>query len=234
MLGLVPSSHRVAGRQPTRELTSCARNLRKASYIVYAFDCVCLVKSRAIYYEIEKREKYEDSDERANSDLTIVKTRRLYQFDDEPFIHLFHSVRFDLDRPYELPIESLLALRRRDTPKKGDPSPQGSGILNRPWERRHKSIKKSKPDTINLEGARPLKSWELIPPSEGSMCKGGEVEGKRAVEDIPSRVDDAKGSKEEEEEEEPEEDPFEEKMPTIPRAMDVDADEDYLQYLEEL
>ncbi|MED6164742.1 hypothetical protein PIB30_093077 [Stylosanthes scabra] len=32
------------------------------------------MRSRVIYYEIEKREKYEDSDERADSDLAIVKT----------------------------------------------------------------------------------------------------------------------------------------------------------------
>ncbi|MED6151432.1 hypothetical protein PIB30_082427, partial [Stylosanthes scabra] len=68
--------------------------------------------SGVIYYEIEKREKYEDPDERADSDLAVAKTRR-YHFDDEPFIHPLHSVRFHPDRPYELPIESLLALRRR-------------------------------------------------------------------------------------------------------------------------
>ncbi|MED6188016.1 hypothetical protein PIB30_081930 [Stylosanthes scabra] len=56
--------------------------------------------SGVIYYEIEKREKYEDSDEKADSDLAIVRTQR-YHFEDEPFIHSLHSVRFDLDRPYE-------------------------------------------------------------------------------------------------------------------------------------
>ncbi|MED6126211.1 hypothetical protein PIB30_076136 [Stylosanthes scabra] len=65
-----------------------------------------------MYYEIEKREKYEDSDERADSDMAIVNTRR-YHSDDEPFIHLLHSVRFNPDRPYELPIEQLWALFRR-------------------------------------------------------------------------------------------------------------------------
>ncbi|MED6186151.1 hypothetical protein PIB30_064043 [Stylosanthes scabra] len=57
--------------------------------------------SGIIYYEIEKCEEYEDSDERADSDLAIVKTRR-YHFDGEPFIHPLHSIRFDPDRPYEL------------------------------------------------------------------------------------------------------------------------------------
>ncbi|MED6140846.1 hypothetical protein PIB30_097390 [Stylosanthes scabra] len=170
----------------------------------------------------EKREKYEDSDEREDSDLAIVKTRR-YHFDDEPFIHPLHSVRFDSDHPYELSIESLLALRRRDPSKGKDPSLQRSGPSRR----------------ASLEGEGPLKSWEHIPPSEGWMCDGDEVEGKEVSGGISARVDEAKGieeenKNEEEEEEYPEEDPSEEEMPTIPRAMDVDADDDYLQYLEEL
>ncbi|MED6148650.1 hypothetical protein PIB30_054972 [Stylosanthes scabra] len=32
--------------------------------------------SGVIYYEIEKREKYEDSDEKADSDSAVVKMRR--------------------------------------------------------------------------------------------------------------------------------------------------------------
>ncbi|MED6174348.1 hypothetical protein PIB30_068221 [Stylosanthes scabra] len=72
--------------------------------------------SGVIYYEIEKREKYEDFDKRADSDLAIVKTQ---------------SVRFNTDRPYELPIESLLALRHRDPSKGKDPSPQRSGPSRR-------------------------------------------------------------------------------------------------------
>ncbi|MED6127991.1 hypothetical protein PIB30_093348, partial [Stylosanthes scabra] len=71
------------------------------------------MRSGIISYEIEKREKYEDFDERADSALAVVKTQR-YHFDDEPFIHPLHSIRFDPYRPYELPVESLLALRRRD------------------------------------------------------------------------------------------------------------------------
>ncbi|MED6200744.1 hypothetical protein PIB30_088260, partial [Stylosanthes scabra] len=86
--------------------------------------------SGVIYYEIEKREKYEDFDERADSDLAIVKMCR-YHFDDEPFIHPLHSVRFDPDHPYKLPIESLLALRRRDPSRGKDPSLQGSGPSRR-------------------------------------------------------------------------------------------------------
>ncbi|MED6138021.1 hypothetical protein PIB30_070434 [Stylosanthes scabra] len=187
--------------------------------------------SRVIYYEIEKHEKYEDSDERADSDLAVVKTQR-YHFDDEPFIHPLHNIRFDPDRPYELPVESLLALRRRDPLKKKDPSPLGSPLS---------PSKIVSPTQCQQEqkGERPLKSWELIPPSKGWMCEGDDVEGKKASAEVPERVGDTKGieeggKKEEEVEKDPEEDTPEEKMPAIPRPMDVDADKDYLQYLEEL
>ncbi|MED6126665.1 hypothetical protein PIB30_080594 [Stylosanthes scabra] len=45
--------------------------------------------------------------------------------------HLLRDREFDPDRPYELPVESLLALRRRDPSKKKDPSPQESGPSRR-------------------------------------------------------------------------------------------------------
>ncbi|MED6125562.1 hypothetical protein PIB30_069633 [Stylosanthes scabra] len=83
-LGFIPSSRRV--REDNRHM-----------------------RSRIIYYEIEKHEKYKDSDEEADSDLAIVKTRRYH---------------LDPDRLYELPIESLLTLRRRDPSKKTDSSPE--------------------------------------------------------------------------------------------------------------
>ncbi|MED6212195.1 hypothetical protein PIB30_080880 [Stylosanthes scabra] len=191
--------------------------------------------SGVIYYEIEKGEKYEDSDERAYADLAIVKTRT-YHFDYEPFIN-----------PYELPIESLLALRHGDPSRGKDPSPRRSGPSRRasptpqysplsPVSRLGSppSLSKIIPLTQGLEGERPLKIWELIPPSEGWMCDGDEVEGKGVSGGIPARVDEAKGIGEEDKNEEEEEEEEEEKMSAAPRAMDVDTDEDYLQYLEEL
>ncbi|MED6212974.1 hypothetical protein PIB30_088749 [Stylosanthes scabra] len=177
----------------------------------------------------------------------------MYHFDDEPFIHPLHSVRFDPDRPYELPIESLLALRHRDSSKGKDPSPQRFGPSRRASPALQysplspvsqlgspPSFSKMVPPTQDLEGARPLKSWELIPPSEGWMCEVDEAEGKEVSGGISARVDEAKGIEEEDKkdeegkEEDPEEDPSEEEMPAIPRAMDMDADKGYLQYLEEL
>ncbi|MED6182214.1 hypothetical protein PIB30_026474 [Stylosanthes scabra] len=64
--------------------------------------------SGVIYYEYEKHEKFEDYDMKADAELGTFKIRR-YHFDDEYFVHLLHSVRFDPDRSYEIPIEALMA-----------------------------------------------------------------------------------------------------------------------------
>ncbi|MED6224511.1 hypothetical protein PIB30_084779 [Stylosanthes scabra] len=187
--------------------------------------------SGIIYYRIEKLEKYEDSNDRADSDLAVVKTRR-YHFDDEPFIHPLHSIRFDLDHPYELPVESFLALRHRDPSKKKDSAPQESGPS------RTASL------TPQYSPLGPI--IRLGPPSSPTKTvplpkfnKGDDVEGKKATELVLEWVDDIKGIEEEEEknkeeEEDPEEDVSEKVMTAIPRLMDEDADEDYLVYLEEL
>ncbi|MED6138665.1 hypothetical protein PIB30_076514 [Stylosanthes scabra] len=58
--------------------------------------------SGIIFYEYEKREKFEDYDEKADAELGTIKIRR-YHFDDESFVHPLHSVRFDPGRPYEIP-----------------------------------------------------------------------------------------------------------------------------------
>ncbi|MED6108103.1 hypothetical protein PIB30_020373 [Stylosanthes scabra] len=86
--------------------------------------------SGIIYYEIERCEKYNNFDKRADSDLAVVKTRR-YHFDDEAFIHPLHSALFDPDHPYELLVESLLVLKRREPSAKKDSTPRGSGSSRR-------------------------------------------------------------------------------------------------------
>ncbi|MED6165122.1 hypothetical protein PIB30_096596 [Stylosanthes scabra] len=192
-----------AGRQPTRELTSSTRNDVRNPFGVLDSPPASAsdrIKSGIIYYEIEKREKYEDIDERVDLDLAIGKTQR-YHFDDEPFIHSLHSIRFDLDRPYELLVESLLALRCRGPSEKKDPSPQEFGSSRRaiPTPQYSPLVPLSDMDLhprllrlfpllkVNRfnKGARPVKSWELIPPSKGWMCEGNDVEGKRVTEDVP-------------------------------------------------
>ncbi|MED6127725.1 hypothetical protein PIB30_090848 [Stylosanthes scabra] len=61
-----------------------------------------------IYYEYEKRDKFEDYDMKADADLGTFKIR-CYHFDNESFVHPLHSARFDPDRSYEIPIEALMA-----------------------------------------------------------------------------------------------------------------------------
>ncbi|MED6123375.1 hypothetical protein PIB30_048607 [Stylosanthes scabra] len=60
-----------------------------------------------IYYEYEKREKFEDYDMKADAELGTFNIRH-YHFGDESFVHPLHSVRFDPNRPYEIPIEALV------------------------------------------------------------------------------------------------------------------------------
>ncbi|MED6175146.1 hypothetical protein PIB30_075645 [Stylosanthes scabra] len=83
-----------------------------------------------IYYEIERRDQYEDFDDRADLDLAVVKTRR-YHFDDKLFVHPLNSIRFDPDRPYELLVDSLLALKRKEPSANREPTPRGSGSSRR-------------------------------------------------------------------------------------------------------
>ncbi|MED6193394.1 hypothetical protein PIB30_018923 [Stylosanthes scabra] len=185
--------------------------------------------SGIIYYEIEKREKYEDSDERANSDLEVVKTRR-YHFDDESLIHPLHSVCFDPDHPYELLVEIFWLLSVGDLRIRRIPIHK---------YRVHQEELVRRPNQPVREVGRPIKSWEFIPSSEGCMCEGDDVEDKGVEEgDEVEKNGDVIGvggeGNKSEEEEDLEADVPEKEMHVIPRPMDVDVDKDFLQYLEEL
>ncbi|MED6111253.1 hypothetical protein PIB30_050861 [Stylosanthes scabra] len=165
-----------------------------------------IMGSRIIYYEIMKREKYEDSDERTDSDLAIVKTRR-YHFDDEPFIRPLHSIRSGPSRrasptPQYSPLGPITRLGSPSSSSRRVSPTQGQQDLGR---------------------GRPVKSWELIPPSEGWMCKGDDVEVKGVNKEEVEKNEDANGIEEggrkeegvEEEEEDPK-DPSEEEMLAFP------------------
>ncbi|MED6131765.1 hypothetical protein PIB30_012773 [Stylosanthes scabra] len=151
------------------------------------------MESGIIYYENERRDKYEDSDEKANLDLAVVKTRR-YHFDEEPFVHPLYNVRFEPDRPYELPVESLLTIKRREPSARKEPTPRVSGSSRRasptpqyfPLDPMVRLGSPSSPlnevssstDKRIRETEKPTKSWELIPSSKGWMCEGNDVEDK--------------------------------------------------------
>ncbi|MED6126964.1 hypothetical protein PIB30_083572 [Stylosanthes scabra] len=206
--------------------------------------------SGVIYYEYEKCEKFEDYDLKADVELGTFKIRR-YHFDDESFVHPLHSIRFDPDRPYEVPIEALIADRPLSSSGNGKTSTRVSHPSRRPSPTPHYSprglslsqqVSSSSKATNSLhrrvasKKLRPPKSWKLIPPSEGWMCEGDEEE--KEIGGMKPSIEKKGVSKEEGEEEEDleedEEDPEEEVPASTSLPMDIDATEDYLQFIGEL
>ncbi|MED6174231.1 hypothetical protein PIB30_067136 [Stylosanthes scabra] len=137
--------------------------------------------SSVIYYEYEKREKFEDYDMKADADLGTFKIRR-YHFDNKSFVHPLHSVRFDPNRPYEIPIESLMAAKILSASKDEKSPTERSGSSRRPsphYSPRTMPVAQRERSTSSVRGTRSFRrsttsssvrkprSWELIPPSEG-------------------------------------------------------------------
>ncbi|MED6149711.1 hypothetical protein PIB30_065130 [Stylosanthes scabra] len=181
--------------------------------------------SGVIYYEYEKCEKFEDYDMKVDAELGIFKIRR-YHFDDESFVHPLHSVRFDPDRSYEIPIEALMADKIRSASKDEKSStekPRCLDVLRRTTLRER------------CHSVRKPRSWELIAPSEGWMCDADDV---KEIGGMDSSV--KKGESSEEDPEMEEEDPEEasnpeDRVPATPSLpMDIDAEEDFQRYIEEL
>ncbi|MED6196242.1 hypothetical protein PIB30_045722 [Stylosanthes scabra] len=82
---------------------------------------------------------------------------------------------------------------------------------------------------------RPPKSWELIPPFEGWMCEEDEEE--KEIGGMEPSAEKEEASKKEEEEEDPEEEEEDlevEVLASTSLPMDIDATEDYLQFIEDL
>ncbi|MED6206515.1 hypothetical protein PIB30_027607 [Stylosanthes scabra] len=142
------------------------------------------------------------------------------------------------------PIESLLAIRHRDPLKRRDPSPQRSGP-----SRSASPTPQYLPLGPIIKLASPSSPLKKDSPTHGQqarlegdqlgMCEGDDVETKGVDDEADEKDEGANeikggGRREEDvdEEEDPEEDPSD--MHVVHHAMDVDADEDYLQYLEEL
>ncbi|MED6209720.1 hypothetical protein PIB30_057455 [Stylosanthes scabra] len=203
--------------------------------------------SGAIYYEYEKHEKFEDYDMKADAELGSFKIRR-YHFDDEFFVHPLHNVRFDPDRPYEIPIEAQMAdqslssskdekssTRRSHSSRRPTPQYFPKGISSTQCVRSTSSTKgtSSFHRKIASSSLRMHKSWELIPPSEGWMCEGDD---EKEIGGMESSV-----KKEESSEENRRKKKIRTKRKTprkIPASsslpMDIDATEDYLRFIEDL
>ncbi|MED6152436.1 hypothetical protein PIB30_092092 [Stylosanthes scabra] len=143
-----------------------------------------LMGSGVIYYEYEKREKFEDHDMKADAELGTFKIRR-YHFDDESFVHPFHSVRFDPNRPYEIPIEALMPDNILSASKSEESPAERQRSSRRPsphYSPRTMPVAQRERSTSSVKGTRSFRcgtasssvrkprSWELIPSSEGWMC----------------------------------------------------------------
>ncbi|MED6125266.1 hypothetical protein PIB30_067034 [Stylosanthes scabra] len=166
--------------------------------------------SGVIYYEYEKREKFEDYDMKADAELGTFKIRR-YHFDNESFVHPLHSVWFDPDRPYEIPIEALMTDKILSASKDEKSSIERSHSSRRPsphYSLRTVPVAQRERSTSSVNGTcsfcrgtasssvRKPRSWELILPSEGNP---------------------------------------EDRVPATPSLpMDIDAEEDFQRYIEEL
>ncbi|MED6161005.1 hypothetical protein PIB30_056655 [Stylosanthes scabra] len=183
------------------------------------------MESGVIYYEYEKREKFEDYDLKANAELGTFKIRR-YHFDDESFVHPLHSVRFDPDRLYEIPIEALMADQPLSSSDKGRTFAQRS----------HRSRRSSPTPHYSPRMSSSTRRVVLLSPTVVSwMCNGDEEE--KEIGGMEPSVEKEEASKEDEEEEDLEEDPKEDEEEEDPEEevpastslpMGVDADEDYL------
>ncbi|MED6135558.1 hypothetical protein PIB30_047628 [Stylosanthes scabra] len=204
--------------------------------------------SGVILYEYEKHEKFEDHDMRADAELGTFRIKR-YHFDNESFVHPLHSVRFDPDRPYEIPIEALMADKIASASKSEESSAERRRSSRRPsplYSMRTMPVAQRERSTSSVKGTRSFhrgtasgsvrkpRSWELIPPSEGWMCDADDEKEIGGMD--PSEKGESSEEDPEMEEEYPEEagNP-EDRVPATPSLpMDIDAKEDFQRYVEEL
>ncbi|MED6111416.1 hypothetical protein PIB30_052094 [Stylosanthes scabra] len=200
--------------------------------------------SGVIYYEYEKREKFEDYNMKDDAELGTFKIRH-YHFDDESFVHPLLSVRFDPDRPYEIPIEALMADKilsaikdEKSSTERPRPtlhnSPRTTPVAQR--ERSTSFVKGTRSfrcGTTNSSIRKP-RSWEFIVPSEGWMYDADDEKEIGGMD--PSKKEESSEEDPEMEEEEPKEAGSpEDRIPaTSSLPMDIDAEEDFQRYVEEL
>ncbi|MED6148301.1 hypothetical protein PIB30_051875 [Stylosanthes scabra] len=177
--------------------------------------------SGVIFYEYEKREKFEDYDMEAGAELGTFKIRR-YHFDDESFGRevIYREISF-VQASYAHYSSRRMPVTQR--------------------ERSKSSVKGTRSFRCGATSSslRKPRSWELILPSEGWMCNTDdkkEIGGMEPfVKNEESSEEDPKEDPDEEEEEPEEEDNPEDGIPATPSLpMDIDAEEDYQRYIEEL
>ncbi|MED6181641.1 hypothetical protein PIB30_021065 [Stylosanthes scabra] len=165
---------------------------------------------------------------KADAELGTFKIRR-YHFDDESFVHPLHSVRFDPDRPYEISIEALMAdkiLSASKDEKSSTERPRSSRRPSPHYSPRTMLVAQCKRSTSSVKGTRSFR--------RGWMCDADDEEEIGGMD--PSKKEESSEEDPEMEEEEPEEagNP-EDRVPATPSLpMDIDAEEDFQCYIEEL
>ncbi|MED6115302.1 hypothetical protein PIB30_089151 [Stylosanthes scabra] len=180
--------------------------------------------SGVIFYEYEKCEKFEDHDMRSDAELGTLKIRR-YHSDNDSFIHPLHSVCFDPDRPYEIPIEALMADKIVSASKSEESSAERRRSSRCPSPR-------YSPKTMPVaQRERSMSSVKGTRSFRRGTASGSEIGGMEPSEEGESSEEDP-----EMEEEYPEEagNP-EDRVPATPSLpMDIDTEEDFQRLVEEL
>ncbi|MED6197646.1 hypothetical protein PIB30_058562 [Stylosanthes scabra] len=193
--------------------------------------------SGVIFYEYEEREKFEDHDMRSDAELGTLRIRR-YHFDNESFVHSLHSVRFDPDRPYEIPIEALMADKIASASKSEESSSERRRSSRRPSPRyspRTMPVAQRERSTSSVKGTRSFRRGTAS--GSGSRGVGNSFRHPKEIGGMdPSDKGESSEEDPEMEEEYPEEagNP-EDRVPATPSLpMDIDADDDFQHYIEEL
>ncbi|MED6199873.1 hypothetical protein PIB30_079914 [Stylosanthes scabra] len=195
--------------------------------------------SGVIYYEYEKREEFKDHDMRADAELGTFKIRS-YPFDNEPFVHPLHSVRFDPDDPYEIPIEALMADKIASASKSEESSAERRHSSRRPSPRyspRTMPVAQREHSTSSVKGTRSFRRGTTsgsVRKPRSWMCEADDEKEIGGMD--PSEKGESSEEDLEMEEEYPEEagNP-EDRVPATPSLpMDIDAEEDFQRYVEEL
>ncbi|MED6120878.1 hypothetical protein PIB30_025032 [Stylosanthes scabra] len=180
--------------------------------------------SGVIYYEYEKREKFEDHVMRADAELGTFKIRR-YHSDNESFVHPLHSVQFDPDCSYEISIEALMADKIASASKSEESSAERRHSSRRPSPRyspRTMPVAQCERSTSSVKGTRSFRR---------GTASGSEIGGMNSSEKGESSEEDPEMEEEYLEEAGNPED----RVPATPSLpMDIDAEEDFQLYVEEL
>ncbi|MED6208032.1 hypothetical protein PIB30_041290 [Stylosanthes scabra] len=244
-LGLTLSNRRVW--EVNRRMSSWpAFRTRHASYLFahllvfsppFSFFNPCVDGKWRDQLRVRETREVRGSRMKADAELGTFKIRR-YVFDDESFVHPLHSVRFDPDRPYEIPIEALMADKILSASKSEESSAERQRSSRRPsllYSPRTMPVAQRERSTSSVKGTRSFRrstasgsvrkprSWELIPPSEGWMCNADdekEIGGMDPSEKGESSEEDPKMEEEDPEEAElgraPEPSPLRSSQASVP------------------